>query len=520
MELLNKITRVLSVSLVGLLAGTAIWLFYTIVYRWFFHPLAKYPGPFLAKFTNLYAAYHSWKGDIHKDMYQCHLKYGDRVRYAPNRVTINTANALNTIHAHGNNVKKFDGYKVLAANAPNTLTLTDKTLHARRRRVISQAFSEAGLRLFEPAIRSRIDRFYDVIRSHNSPGSKWTDPWDMAVQFNYLTFDTMTAVAFDADYDLTTSPKYRYIVTAIESANLRLGVISQALELTTLNLDRRLFLSSAIAAWTFGKFLYKLLRTRLEASNTGTKDIFSFLQQCRDPDTGEPLSDTELSTETATFVVAGSDTTATTLAATVYYLTGSPRCYKRACEEVRGVFGGGSEEIGLGPKLNGCVFLRACIDEALRLSPPGGSAPWREVDIGGARIDGEFFPQGCEVGVPVYAMHHHEGYWEEPFRYLPERWLRSAGDGDGAANAEKGKEKKRAYVPFNMGPRSCVGKPLAIAQMMLALAVLLRDFDVRREGQGEEWWEVEREGETREYELREHITSSRTGPVLRFKPRV
>lgn len=44
----------------------------------FFHPLAKYPGPFLAKFTNLYSAYHAWKGDIHIDIYRCHQKYGEQ----------------------------------------------------------------------------------------------------------------------------------------------------------------------------------------------------------------------------------------------------------------------------------------------------------------------------------------------------------------------------------------------------------------------------------------------------------
>jgi hypothetical protein len=46
------------------------------VYLAFFHPLAKYPGPWIARFTNAYAAYHAWKGDIHLDMWQCHQKYG------------------------------------------------------------------------------------------------------------------------------------------------------------------------------------------------------------------------------------------------------------------------------------------------------------------------------------------------------------------------------------------------------------------------------------------------------------
>jgi len=115
----------------------------------------------------------------------------------------------------------------------------------------------------------------------------------------------MTAVTFDTDYHLTDQPKYRYVVAAIEAANIRLGIISQALELTIYNMDRYMFLESAKAAWTFGKFIYKLLRARLEKKSSDNQDIFAFLQKCRDPDTGKGLSDKELSTETATFVVAG-----------------------------------------------------------------------------------------------------------------------------------------------------------------------------------------------------------------------
>lgn len=65
-----------------------------VVYKLYFHPLAKYPGPFLAKITNLYSAYHSWKGDIPIDQWRCHQKYGDKVRYAPNKVMFNSASSL------------------------------------------------------------------------------------------------------------------------------------------------------------------------------------------------------------------------------------------------------------------------------------------------------------------------------------------------------------------------------------------------------------------------------------------
>lgn len=74
--------------------GLCIYFVTNFIYNVFFHPYAKYPGPFLAKFTDLYAGYHAWKGDIHLDMWRCHLKYGDKVRYAPNRLNVNTVTGL------------------------------------------------------------------------------------------------------------------------------------------------------------------------------------------------------------------------------------------------------------------------------------------------------------------------------------------------------------------------------------------------------------------------------------------
>jgi cytochrome P450 len=94
---------------------------------------------------------------------------------------------LADIYGHGNHVKKFKGYNALASQAPNTLTLTDKVQHASRRRVLSQAFSESSLRLFEPTIRSRIDRFCQVLHKLDDSGMKWTKSIDMSHQCKYLT---------------------------------------------------------------------------------------------------------------------------------------------------------------------------------------------------------------------------------------------------------------------------------------------------------------------------------------------
>jgi len=199
----------------------------------------------------------------------------------------------------------------------------------------------------------------------------------------------------------------------------------------------------------------------------------------------------------------------------MHYLAWSPRCYRRATEEVRAAFSS-ADEIGFGAKLNSCVFLRACLNEALRITPPGGGPLWREVERGGTRVDGEFFPGGCEVAAAIYAMHRSAANWENAGSYMPERWLDTR-EMDKTESRET-KSATQPYFPFGIGPRSCVGKPLAIAQVTLTFAHLLWEFDFRVVGAGDLWWEGD-DINPPEYHLLDHVTGHKTGPVLQFRPR-
>jgi cytochrome P450 len=171
----------------------------------------------------------------------------------------------------------------------------------------------------------------------------------------------------------------------------------------------------------------------------------------------------------------------------------------------------------MGPTLTSCTYLRACIDETLRLSPPVGTALWREVRAGGALIDGHLIPVGCDVGTPIYSIHHNPAYYPDPFTFLPDRWI----VGEGVARAQA------AHTPFSIGPRGCIGKGLAMAELGLTMATVLWMLDFRtmpgpdgRLGEGvtgsssSRWRHREKE-----LQLHDHVTSAKKGPLLQFRPR-
>ncbi|KAL8827690.1 MAG: hypothetical protein Q9191_003035 [Dirinaria sp. TL-2023a] len=142
-----------------LVGASCAYFFCIAVYNAVFHPLAKYPGPFLARFTDLYAAYHAWKGDIHLDMWRCHEKYGKFVRYAPNRLNVNSTAGLKDIYTQGKNFRKSKNYSTMVHQALNTLTISDPKEHGRRRRVVSQGFSDSAMRNYETSMVTIVQRF-------------------------------------------------------------------------------------------------------------------------------------------------------------------------------------------------------------------------------------------------------------------------------------------------------------------------------------------------------------------------
>ncbi|KAH7051097.1 cytochrome P450 [Macrophomina phaseolina] len=454
-------------------AATVVFCFFATVllfisWQLFFHPLRVYPGPLLGRCTNLYAAYHAWKGDLHLDMYRCHEKY--------------------EIFSHGANVAKSDVYKAMVHSAPNTLTIRDKRDHGRRRRILSQALSESQIRAYE----SIVLRHIRTLCSNIQAACDANETVDMSLQSDWFAFDVMSEVVFGMKFDALRKEEYRYVMKALEQSNVRVSALVQAACLAWGRLDRYLFPASIRARNQFLGFIGRLLKARTMQDVPRATDVFSYLAGAKDPGGEASLNAAEIRAESATLVVAGSDTSSTTLAATLFYLSSNPHAYDRVRQEVRSAFGS-VDEIRIGPKLNSCSYLRGAL--------------WREVLPGGLAVGSVLLPEGVDVGVGIYSAHHNPEYFTSPFSYLPERWL----EADDASTLESVERAKTAFYPFSLGPRSCVGKALAYHELTLALAHILYKFRFSRARE-----DAGSGNSAQEFVLKDHITGAKRALLLQF----
>ena len=249
----------------------------------------------------------------------------------------------------------------------------------------------------------------------------------------------------------------------------------------------------------------------------GSKDLLHYLLQADDPEGGPGFTPLELRGETELLLSAGFDTTSAVVAAMFFYLARNPSAYTKLGQEIRQTFHS-VDDIVTGPQLSSCIYLRAVIDETMRMSPPGVAEGIREVLPGGITIQGHFIKQGLNVGSALYALQHHQEVFGDPFMFRPERWIVSE-----SVPAARVAEAQSAFYPFSTGSRACPGKRLAYQEMAIAMArvVFRLEFaavagDGRGVGGPELMWG--RRNKT-QWQVDDALVVARDGPLIRFRPR-
>jgi benzoate 4-monooxygenase len=159
---------------------------------------------------------------------------------------------------------------------------------------------------------------------------------------------------------------------------------------------------------------------------------------------------------------------------TLYYIISDKSCLLKLRQEVESRLNlSDPEEMVPYNLVRDLPYLRACIDESLRLRPPIAYPLQRVVTAPeGATVLGYHLRQGTVVAVPPYSAHRIASVFPEPERYSPERWL----------NKDDPKQiyaLKNCTIPFSVGPRACIGRHIAIVELQILISSIVRRYDVK-----------------------------------------
>ncbi|MCJ1387185.1 hypothetical protein MMC18_000025 [Xylographa bjoerkii] len=506
--------------------ASVFYVVIVVIYRLTIHPLAKYPGPIVGRVTDWYSVYHAWKGDRHLDFHRLHQRYGTIVRFGPNRISVNSSSGMRAIYGPKCNVQKSNFYTVFNHffQDPSTTSIINKDQHSRKRRILAKGLSERSLKAVEQPLISATQNLFQHVSAGKvsgqvsaEAGKGWSTPQDMAQWFNYIAFDLMGEFCFGESFDMVDKEDNRHIIDIISDGVQCLNIVGHMPRLLELRLENLLFSRLVHGLHEYQRYSERQARKCMKKDpEKDAQSVFDLLLPDPNTNSEEAFTITELTSESSLLILAGSDTTSTALAHTLFHLLNNPQTLKQLTAEIRSTFRE-LNEIQNNKALRDCQYLRACIDESLRLTPPVAGLMSREVLPGGLDIDGHHFPAGVDIGTCHYALQHSETYYRNAFGYDPLRWIISDRN-----TAEDVALAQSAFCAFSIGPRGCAGKAMAYMEMTIILARMVWLFDVRLakgDPLGQTSMSAAAAQQQRDYQTMDKFVSKVFGPVVEFRGR-
>ncbi len=190
-------------------------------------------------------------------------------------------------------------------------------------------------------------------------------------------------------------------------------------------------------------------------------DLLDLLLAARYED-GTPMSRNQLIDEVLILFSAGYETTANALCFTLFLLARHPHVQQRVCAEADQFRDHPSGLLGRGGK----SYIQCCIEEAMRLYPPVYVID--RVALEDDTIGERHIPKGTLILMSIFELHRKAAFWGDAEAFRPERF---------GADAVKGVSDH--YYPFGAGPRMCAGNNFAMYEMVMAMAIIFQDYEVR-----------------------------------------
>ncbi|KIP04788.1 hypothetical protein PHLGIDRAFT_75338 [Phlebiopsis gigantea 11061_1 CR5-6] len=512
----------LDTRLIVLVPVIILGLAYTVPYFSDRYGIRRYPGPLLAKISNLWFANQVFHRRNIVAVHEMHEQYGTFVRITPNQVSIADPDALQAVYGYSSGAQKgdlYEGFVVFAQN-PSMFATRMRDVHSRKRKYLSHVMSMKSIQELEPIILhhqqvlvQRWDALCAEAVKHKAgvtgscnwkarDGRVWFNcmPW-----YHFEAFDIIGDLAFglslgmlesaedaapvvvsqkaamDSYFDSEKAPVECTTVPAVKTIDesvyigLLTGTLSFLRPCRPLLAYLPPFKASMKSRALLAKMAVSAVARRL-ASGESRPDFLTKLITATD-DNGHHLPAGELSAEASSFLVAGSDTTSNSLGAITYYLARTPAVQAKLQKELDAVLGSPSPNdeavIATYDQIKNIAYLQDVINEGMRLHSTAGIGLPRIVPESGLTIAGMTFVGGTEVSCPTYTIHRLKSVWgPDADEFVPDRWSR----GDRA-------ELSKYFVPFSIGPRSvaCIGRHLAMMELTICIATVFHRFDLALE---------------------------------------
>ncbi|KAI4829627.1 cytochrome P450 [Aureobasidium sp. EXF-8845] len=430
-----------------------------------------------------------WRGQDTKTKQRLHSQYGPVVRVSPTEISYIDAEANGKGLSGTNAWKEIYGHRLsgkrsfakdrrlyaIPVNGTTSILSSDDASHARQRRVLSHAFSDKALKEEEPLFK----RWASLLVQKLEALSITEAPIDLVAYYNFTTFDLMADLTFSESLHMLEGSEYSpWVATIFASIKsmTRLRAVRLIPGMTTV---LNVLLSNAIRKKQVNHFKYSADRVdRRLATTPSSPDLWSFVLKKAGQEGGMSLS--EMHSNSAMFMIAGTETTATLLRAgsgLTYHLLRNPATTQRLTQELRSAFARDSD-ITI-EALQQLPYLSACVEEGMRLYPPVPTGLPRQVPKGGARICGEYVPEDITVSVSQWATYHSETNFYDAESFIPERWL--------GEDARFEHDNHAAFQPFSVGPRNCIGRNLAYHECRLLLTEVFWNFDLELLDESRNW---------------------------------
>ncbi|KAH8660697.1 oxoglutarate/iron-dependent oxygenase [Tricladium varicosporioides] len=484
------------------LAFSAIYLLLLSIYRLFFHPLAKFPGPKFAALTVWYEFYYDGlkRGQYGFEIGKMHERYGPIVRISPDELHVNDPAFIDTLYAGGG--KRRDKYEYFTSQfgIPKSVFATvSHDLHRLRRGALNRYFSKASVTKLEPTINQVVQKLCAQIEKHAGSGNAVT----LSSAFSCMTTDVVTEYAFARSYDFlsTDSPGFETNLHEAILAGSEIGLfvkqfpwmlrILQALPpvvVGKLNPTMKSYL-------TFQKDIKAQIQEVKQSLNQGSEKagttIFHELLTGNLPN--EEKSVERLWQEGQIIVGAGTETTAWTISAIMYYVLAQPETFSKLSKELEAAIPDPAQLPAL-TVLEQLPYLICLPSESLRLSYGVSTRSQRVLPqealifkTNKTELSDSFYwpsdksrdfveykiPPGTPVSMTSVLVHHNPALFPNPKTFIPERWIDEKG--------QRRRDLEGYLLSFSKGSRQCLGINLAYAEVYLALAAVIRNFGDRLE---------------------------------------